>query len=69
MEKEKDYKYDHRDKGKEFDDNNKLIFEGEYSAFGDKKNGKEIKYNDKGTPIAEIEYLNGQKKKKICFIF
>ena len=48
-------------KGKQYDWEGKLIFEGEYLN-GKKWIGKERKYNDKKL-ILEVEYLNGKKMK------
>ena len=47
-------------KGKEYKDDGKLIFDGEY--LDDKRNGKGKEYNDDGKLIFDGEYLNGEKK-------
>ena len=49
-------------KGKEFNKDGKLIYEGE--LFQGKKNGKGKEYNDKGQLIYEGELLNGEKHGK-----
>ena len=46
-------------KGKEYNDNGKLLFEGEY--LNGKKNGKGKEYGYKGDLLYEGEYLNGKK--------
>ena len=45
-------------KGLEFDENDNLIYNGEY--LNSKRNGKGKKYNE-GRLIFEGEYLNGEK--------
>ena len=47
-------------KGKEYDFNGKLIFEGEYLN-GIRWNGKGKEYYDNGKIRFEGEYLNGKK--------
>ena len=49
-------------KGKEYYDNGKLKFEGEYLN-GIRWNGKGKRYNKKGKLIYESEYKNGKWKK------
>ena len=49
-------------KGKEYDNENRLLFEGEY--FKQKKNGKGKEYDTEGRLIFEGEYSNGEKKEK-----
>ena len=49
-------------KGKEYMDN-QLVFEGEYLN-GQKWNGNEKLYNKNKELFAEIEYINGEKRKK-----
>ena len=46
-------------KGKEYNDNGKLLFEGEY--LNGKKNGKGKEYGYKEDLLYEGEYLNGKK--------
>ena len=48
--------------GKEYDFNDKLLFEGEYK--NGKKNGKGKEYNYLGFLIFESEYLSGKKNGK-----
>ena len=48
-------------KGKEYDDEGELIFEGEYYN-GKRWNGKGNEYDDNGELIFEGEYLNGEKQ-------
>ena len=50
-------------KGKEYDDNGRLIFEGEY--LNGIKNGKGKEYDDNGNIFFEGEYLNGKKRNGI----
>ena len=49
-------------KGKEYNHNGELEFEGEY--LNDKKNGKGKEYNNDGKLIFEGEYLNNEKNGK-----
>ena len=49
-------------KGKEYNDNNDLIFEGEY--LNGKRNGKGKEYHYDGTLYFEGEYLNGKRNGK-----
>ena len=49
-------------KGKEYLENGKLSFEGEYLNWK-RWNGKGRKYSKNGELLFEEEYLNGQKKK------
>ena len=49
-------------KVKEFDDNGKLFFEGEY--LNGKRNGKGKEYDKYGRSIYEGEYLNGKRNGK-----
>ena len=44
-------------KGKEYYENGKLLFEGEY--LNNKRNGKGKEYDDNGNILFEGEYLNG----------
>ena len=48
--------------GKEYDNENRLLFEGEYVKW--KKNGKGKEYDKEGRLIFEGEYSNGEKKGK-----
>ena len=50
-------------KGIEFNDNDILIYEGEY--LNDKRHGKGKEFNLKGDLIFDGEYLNGEKRKDI----
>ena len=47
-------------KGKEYNDDGKLIFEGEYLN-GNKWNGKGKEYDDEGNIFFEGEYLNDKR--------
>ena len=49
-------------KGKEYNDDNKLIFEGEY--LNGKRNGKGKEYNDDGKLIYDGEYLIGKRNRR-----
>ena len=53
-------------KGREYNDNADLIFEGEYLNLSGKRNGKGKEYNDDGELIFEGEYLNGKRWKWKC---
>ena len=48
-------------KGKEYDEDGNLIFEGEYIN-GQKWNGKGKEYDEDGNLTFEGEYINGEKK-------
>ncbi len=48
--------------GKEYNNDEQLIFEGEF--LNGEKNGKGKEYNDKGKLIFEGEYINGKKMAK-----
>ena len=52
-----------KNKGKEYNYNDKLIYEGEYLNF--EKNGKGREYYDNGKLKFEGEYLNGKRNGKI----
>ena len=49
--------FDANGKGKEYNHNDQLIYEGEY--LNGKRNGKGKEYDDKGHLIYEGEYVNG----------
>ena len=51
--------YDSNGKGKEYDNNGELIFEGEY--IHGEKNGKGKEYDSEGNIIFEGEYLNAKR--------
>ena len=53
-------------KCKEYDNNGRLIFDGEYSH--GKKHGNCKEYNNKGKLIFVGEYKDGERLKNKCFI-
>ena len=51
--------YEEKGKGKEYDDNNRLIYEGEY--LNGERNGKGKEYNKRGILIFEGEFKKGKR--------
>ena len=56
------YETNRNDKGKEYNNNDKILFEGEYK--NGKRNGKGKEYDENGKLIFEGEYLKGKRNGK-----